>query len=500
MSVTTEVYRVLKSVRRTDRHNRHDGVSSMLSYSPPSTPPDSEAMLNQEEPKLRIRLPPGSAPVDAREVREAQQRCKVVQFERTTTADPSKFAKIEISSSENMDSLLSQLLNKGNEIAFDLDTPPLDPSARVLELSIFVGWNKGKKFSIRVAETSTVSQVIIISMKHYAAHRLQPALQQDPMAYVLRMVDDDGTPDDDFPALDRARQINKFQFKAYALCEAPKSARMSVNMSESIDRVTYLNNLMTPAATAGKGNLFLRVQLPQGDYNIVNVSPDMLIGDLLNLITKKRNLDPAKYCFQHPTIPGAIPADRTIQSLNTENILLCPSRTLHGKKVPDQLPFTPAMSPAMGNEFEIPGSVIEDDAQLMVPVFSEFTASQYKEYDVYKTNKHGVRQERIMGIDREKIYNMLPKNANGFLGSKAAKRPSRYIEDVHSIRLEEDRPSFFTIVFKEGGNQYSMEYSFEAKGGPVIASEIVAKVEFLLRLIDRPNPVTDPVLLSPKHR
>ena len=33
-------------------------------------------------------------------------------------------------------------------------------------------------------------------------------------------------------------------------------------------------------------------------------------------------------------------------------------------------------------------------------------------YNVVKTNKRGVQQDRIMGIDRERIYNMMPKDGD----------------------------------------------------------------------------------------
>lgn len=43
-------------------------------------------------------------------------------------------------------------------------------------------------------------------------------------------------------------------------------------------------------------------------------------------------------------------------------------------------------------------------------VFNDFSASQFKEYEVIKINKYNTRQERLLGIDRYHIYNNLPKN------------------------------------------------------------------------------------------
>ena len=43
----------------------------------------------------------------------------------------------------------------------------------------------------------------------------------------------------------------------------------------------------------------------------------------------------------------------------------------------------------------------------------EYTASQYVEFNVVKINRHGSRQHRIVGIDRDKIYNLPPQHCLG---------------------------------------------------------------------------------------
>ena len=45
----------------------------------------------------------------------------------------------------------------------------------------------------------------------------------------------------------------------------------------------------------------------------------------------------------------------------------------------------------------------------MTYLFTEQTASMYVEYSVAKVNMWGKRQERVLGVDREKIYNLLPR-------------------------------------------------------------------------------------------
>ena len=58
-----------------------------------------------------------------------------------------------------------------------------------------------------------------------------------------------------------------------------------------------------------------------------------------------------------------------------------------------------------------PGSGRKGEAgqQKVTYLFTEQTASMYVEYSVAKVNMWGKRQERVLGVDREKIYNLLPR-------------------------------------------------------------------------------------------
>ena len=154
-------------------------------------------------------------------------------------------------------------------------------------------------------------------------------------------------------------------------------------------------------------------------------------------------------------------------------------------QIPDELPFTPSattqteMALAAAN---VANAQQAGEKEQDIFVFSEFTAGQYKEYDVIKENQHGVKQHRIMGIDREKIYNMLPKQQTGFLGAKAAKKPARLIEDLEKVEFNEADPTEFILHFREN-NAENSKYRYESKNGQT--REIVAKLEFLMQLNKR---------------
>ncbi|MDR3582333.1 MAG: hypothetical protein P4L67_03610 [Candidatus Pacebacteria bacterium] len=51
-------------------------------------------------------------------------------------------------------------------------------------------------------------------------------------------------------------------------------------------------------------------------------------------------------------------------------------------------------------------------------LLNDISATTYKEYEVHKTNEHGMRQERILGLDRYNLYNEKRKNANKHINRK----------------------------------------------------------------------------------
>lgn len=479
MSVTGEFDRILDVVRRQRYH--HDSVAHQLRHSPPASPPDGD-LLGKEDAnlsRLRMRVA-ASAPV-ANE--PEHKKSKIVMFERPQSLDTSKFLKEAIRKDDLLKKQASALSKLLSEDTTHGSGEVSAADGALVTLTMHFPWLKGKTLKVRAAESSTVDKVIQTAMKAYAKEKLEPELKQNPLMYVLRMVDDDGTPDEDFPALDRTRSINKFQFRAFAFCENPKAAEMAATASPAgtpQQSAVAMLNTTANKSTSIKGNFFLKVHLPNRQYLILNVSPDMVIRDLLQLVTKKRKLNFNGYCFQLPTVPGAIGMDRTIQSLGTEEVMLSPARIMGSRRVPEDLPSTPA-SVAATELPEEPASFQEEQQRRDFIVYSEFSASQYKEFLVIKTNKHGVRQERIMGVDRDRIYNMLPKTANGFLGAKAAKRPSRFVEDLVEVQYDdESRPADFVLVFRDGSDMISYQYA--SKSGPAEAMEIVSKLRFLVGL------------------
>ena len=132
--------------------------------------------------------------------------------------------------------------------------------------------------------------------------------------------------------------------------------------------------------------------------------------------------------------------------------------------------------------------------------FNELTASRYTEYSVIKINRHGTRQARILGVDRDKVYNLppravraVPRDAGAGLGPAAfldredralaagvTKKQSRLIADVQSVDIARGRPTAASMVYREADGS-SRAYSLEFESAEVCA-ELTARIRFLMSL------------------
>ena len=153
-----------------------------------------------------------------------------------------------------------------------------------------------------------------------------------------------------------------------------------------------------------------------------------------------------------------------------------------------------------------PGSGRKGEAgqQKVTYLFTEQTASMYVEYSVAKVNRWGKRQERVLGVDREKIYNLLPRLqidgddglepkssdfktspekffTRGLLqresSAKETKKRFRQIDQVQECALSEIGPTPSMILSYKDGSTYNFEFS-EAED----AAEAVARINYLMGL------------------
>lgn len=137
-------------------------------------------------------------------------------------------------------------------------------------------------------------QVIGYIMYRYTELGYEPKLEPSVDDYCLRMVEDDGEADMDFPALERKQPISKFGFEQLALCDEPRQAPRG-----------------SDSGAAGGGSrealekTFVRIHLPTQGCSILNIkSNSMTLEQILALVVKKRALLKGQHTLELVDSPG----------------------------------------------------------------------------------------------------------------------------------------------------------------------------------------------------
>ncbi|KAN0015081.1 hypothetical protein ACTFIU_001404 [Dictyostelium citrinum] len=196
--------------------------------------------------------------------------------------------------------------------------------------------------------------------------------------------------------------------------------------------------------------LVVKITLPDSSITKVVFQKTMLLKDLLESTCKKRKLLISDHYFtleNGQTCNGTLPMEK----LGGADLILVSRRPIE-----QMTALSPTDTDSTGSSSDLQQEIFWYDA----------LAWQYKTYEVTKTKKYGPKQDRIIGIDRERVTNMSPKDTE-------TKRPARLIKDISKVALLE-KPKYFTIEYNDGKS-----YIYEAKTTS-LANEIVGKISYIL--------------------
>ena len=146
----------------------------------------------------------------------------------------------------------------------------------------------------------------------YIENGWEPLPSSEIEDYLLRIVEDDGTIDEDFPAVDLSRNIDKFAFEQFAICSDIKGgrARLSRKLTQKIS----------------SSNIFLKIHvystLEIKQTTTISANSLMKMDEVLELICAKRKLDPADYKLTLADTITDVVATQTLHELNTNEFCL----------------------------------------------------------------------------------------------------------------------------------------------------------------------------------
>ncbi|KIM24063.1 hypothetical protein M408DRAFT_331981 [Serendipita vermifera MAFF 305830] len=398
-----------------------------------------------------------------------------------------------------------------------------------ITLNIFFPESK-KPFSatkLTARKDATVEEIIGFGLWTYCEQKLEPPLDLgEPSSdaavsaagWVLRIGEEDGEVDEDFPAPDRMAKISKFSFPAYAICKATP-AQVAQNKSTEAKITRRLSRLMiakkrpvetstaqAPANAAGgpaaggvgmslmpsMGTLpamgmsssvggsahrgpavFLRICVPEDTdavlrYTTINVTSDWYMADVLEHICRRRKIANHKeYALVSQEKKIVIPMDRTVASLQGETELMLVKKT------------------SLGEDFKPPGRATDPNASIFAKRMSELAGPSagpkmdftdaYQSWVVYRKLPVMVgRLERTLAIDGDHIHIM--PSTKGFLDN--VKTTSYRIDSIQSARQAKKAPSNVKIKVSQDGTNKT--YDFEAEN-EATAEIIVQRIKALIK-------------------
>ncbi|CAG8634092.1 13126_t:CDS:2, partial [Acaulospora morrowiae] len=361
-----------------------------------------------------------------------------------------------------------------------------------------------------VKRDASVEEIIGYVLYQYWDEKREPILDPklcDVVQWNMRIVEDDGEIDEDFPALERRQKISKFSFDQFALCQAtpaqvkqneavstkarpqvkeslvvPPSVNTDGTIINSSSNIINLSDGPSMSGTSStidiSNQIFLRIRLtltPHEEVShttTINVSSEMPFQEVLETICRKRKLDSSKYTFKIADTEKYINLGKTVESVGNANEL-----ALVEKPPNAILTDTPPSPTSVRERSIIRRRTLNDPPQPQYVSLNEYM-SVYKKYIVNrKTPMFVGRHERVLAIDGDYIHIMPSETRTMF---ESMKTISYHIDTVKSCKVDKKAPTNFKLtIYRNSGTK---TYDFEAES-KTLANEISQKVRFLQNLI-----------------
>jgi len=380
------------------------------------------------------------------------------------------------------------------------------PSTNSGQLSLRIYLPTRKSVELSVPDECTVSDTLTECLR--AARGADMELAGDSTCYELRLHDGDGEPDDDFPALDRARKIKNYgrqHVNEYVLVAVPakmrefeaKAAR-GASAGGSTTTVRVFVNMALPGQLDTHG----RQSVEDTATVSVPVTASTTVRDILDRCARICRFslfhdsfqvqlaasDHARLKYSSPILPQ----ECLVAELQVEQLQLT-RRVFADTPPPSASPQRLLMGAALGGGG---GSLQAGSAAGAAGVGSAaasersgrgggfshniLTASEFKEWKLTKINKRGRRQVRLMGIDLERITNNKVEKRR--LMSNLTHTAERLVTSILKVFVRKDDKAF-SITYGETHGTVSgdITLSYEAASAYERA-EILAKLEFIMGL------------------
>lgn len=347
----------------------------------------------------------------------------------------------------------------------------------------------------------------------YSEQKRQPELSSelcDANKWNLRIVEEDGEPDEDFPALDRTRLISAYSFDEFAMCEAtPEQAkendRITPNSKKAgkppTDNTSQASNKQPQEDQQQDDKVPEQVELFIFKYPFNEMtsqvfwqptfSSNTTLREVLEQLCQEKMLDHTMYAFKMAGTRVVVSNSLKISALEGQhNLELTPRRVMtrangyveDNKNLKSEL-LSPAANTKAQNVYTALAMKGAEDAKqgrksMLAPanmIPEVLSAAGYQKYKIWRRQpmSFNSRHERILAIDGEYVH-IMPSEDKTYIESP--KTSSFHISQVMKCKQSRKIPANFKIVVRKtsGPKRYDLEATSTTQ-----SAEIVSKVRSL---------------------
>ncbi|CAK5282393.1 unnamed protein product [Mycena citricolor] len=397
---------------------------------------------------------------------------------------------------------------------------------------------RGEAMDLNVRRDSTVEEVIGFALWTYWEKgwlpKLDKGIENDEeklatrlsgVGWIMRIAEEDGEVDDDFPPPDRTGKIAKFNADAYAVLDAtPAQVQQNQLIASQIQRhpsrVTATKKVsdklpvqqhlpVSSSALPGSGifgsalggslpfstslgptsghgpQIFLRIKVEDTRDTVhigttIPVSAGLYMQEVLERVCRKTRLDnPSEYALllANDDTRILIPLDRTVASLGGKRELVLIRRTL----------IDDSVVKGTGKTTDPNASILKrmsdtPEVKYSVPSALDFS-NVYKQFTIYRKMPMLVaKQERTLAFDGLYIHILPTANKATKAVFDSGKHVSYHIRSIADCQQSTKSSAIFKLVLGRSGGKKRYDYEAES---PKHASEIVAQIWQLKNSMDR---------------
>lgn len=376
-------------------------------------------------------------------------------------------------------------------------------------LNLLVYLPDRQPLTFQISKSATVEQTIVkVLQLHKDSKEKTVQLRGTAANYELRLHEEDGMPEEDFPALERTREVKHFGGEGdheYCLCQIEGMALVENKNGDDHDTNQQGGTTSEVQLPSGK---YLKIRLPGNLHSTIkkNDTRYHTLRDLIPYLAKKQSMPNLYYetvqfevseenCVKLNMMSTILDLGTLLVELKVDNVELTTKTYADTPTKSGTRDSTGGTTNQRHEASSVLGRVVAQDTRQLRNMasqrppetafrFDALTAAIYQEWPIKKKNKWGRWQTRILGIDIQKMYNK--KSGGQYRGGRerrgstvGVKNPERLITDILELEYVEGTTTRFRLKHVEPGDTtQTLEYEAETSHDCV---EIMTKLRFILK-------------------